>query len=364
MRQIETSAKTVEQAVNDGLKILGVSESDVKVEIISVGGFFGLKKAKVRLTVVDENGNPVKDKYDLSSVTDEELKSFGVTVDEKPVFAEPKKNKDKFRNGEKKRDEKNFDQPKTVQNNNGKSDKPKSEKSHADIKPNGDQPKQQNNNANKPNKPNADKVKNESVDKPQQDRKEQKGEARKDKKDFKAKTFEKKAPESPRPAPLTSEKLPPVDINLANKAKAYLEELLGKMSIDAKVDLKTDNGVIALELLTDDGTVIGHHGEVLDALQMLTKCAVVDDDKYIHLVVDCKNYRAKREESLVALALKKADKCVRTGKKVILEPMSNAHRKIIHATLTANDKVITRSEGKEPHRYIVILPKRDKEKKN
>ncbi|MBR2988089.1 MAG: Jag N-terminal domain-containing protein [Clostridia bacterium] len=352
MRQIEISAKTVEQAVTDGLNILGVSESDVKVEIISVGGFFGLKKAKVKLTVVDENGNPIKDKYDLSSVTDEELKSFGVTVDEKPNFNESKKNKDKFKGGDKKKGEKRTDQPKP----NGEKpnrDKPKHEKTN-NAKPSGEQ-----------SKPNGEnKAHSQAVEQPKQEKKGKDTEARKDKKDFKVKNQEKKAPESPRPAPLVSETVEPVDENLAKKAKAYLEQLLSKMSVDAKVELKTDNGVIALDLITDDSTVIGHHGEVLDALQTLTKCATVDDDKYIHLVVDCKNYRAKREESLIALAHKKAEKCVRTGKKVILEPMSNAHRKIIHAALTANDKVITRSEGKEPHRYIVILPKRDKEKKD
>ena len=348
MRQIETSAKTVEQAVNDGLKILGVSESDVKVEIISVGGFFGLKKAKVRLTVVDEHGNPIKDKYDLSSVTDEELKSFGVSVDEKLPFDRPKKNKEKFNKGENRNGEKR------------NANKPNEQKER------NTQPSENKPSANKPNansKPNPDKPKTEVVTAVASEKKEQKVEQKRDKKDFKAK--EKKAPESPRPAPIVSENTAPVDEAVAKKAQAYLEKLLEKMSVDAKIELKTDGGVILLNVITDDATVIGHHGEALDAIQTLTKCAAVDgDDKYIHLVVDCKNYRAKREESLIALAQKKADKCVRTGKKVILEPMSNAHRKIIHAALTSNDKVITRSEGKEPHRYIVILPKREKEKKN
>ena len=90
MRQIEASAKKVEQAVEEGLRILGVSESEVKVEILSTGGWF--RKAKVRLTVVDENGNPLEDK-DLSSVTEEDLKNFGVS--ETPKVDLPQKSKDK-----------------------------------------------------------------------------------------------------------------------------------------------------------------------------------------------------------------------------------------------------------------------------
>lgn len=49
---------------------------------------------------------------------------------------------------------------------------------------------------------------------------------------------------------------------------------------------------------------------------------------------------------------------MRTGRKVVLEPMNNTHRKIIHATLSDNDKVITKSEGREPNRKVVIIPKR------
>lgn len=78
----------------------------------------------------------------------------------------------------------------------------------------------------------------------------------------------------------------------------------------------------------------------------------------MRLRLDCNNYRAKREESLVALAKRMADKCARTGKKVSLEPMSSAHRRVIHAALTADDRVVTKSEGKEPSRRVVILPKK------
>lgn len=98
---------------------------------------------------------------------------------------------------------------------------------------------------------------------------------------------------------------------------------------------------------------------MLEALSVLTKRAVEEgEDKYVRVYVDCNGYREKREHSLEALAGRMADKCVRTGRRVVLEPMNSNHRKVIHATLSDNDKVFTRSEGEEPNRRVVIMPKR------
>ena len=142
-------------------------------------------------------------------------------------------------------------------------------------------------------------------------------------------------------------------------AKDYLSKLLGLMKIEAEIVVDTSHGSIDVDLVSEDSAVIGHRGEVLDALQILTKRAVEEgEDKFVHVNVDSRNYRVKREQSLVSLANKMAAKCVRTGRKVVLEPMNNTHRKIIHATLSANDKVITKSEGREPNRKVVIIPKR------
>lgn len=144
-----------------------------------------------------------------------------------------------------------------------------------------------------------------------------------------------------------------------NLAKDYLGKLLSLMNIAAEVRVDTSHGSIDVDLVTEDAAVIGHRGEVLDAMQILCKRAVEEgEDKYVHVNVDSRNYRMQREQALVALAERMAAKCVRTGKKVVLEPMNNTHRKIIHATLSGSDKVFTRSEGREPSRRVVILPKR------
>lgn len=142
-------------------------------------------------------------------------------------------------------------------------------------------------------------------------------------------------------------------------AKEYLGKLLALMKIDAEIEIDTSHGSIDANIVTEDTAVIGHRGEVLDALQILTKRAVEEgDDKYMHVNVDSHGYRMHREQALVSLAQRMAEKCIRTGRKVELEPMSSTHRKIIHSTLSDNDKVVTRSVGKDPNRKVVIFPKR------
>ena len=79
-------------------------------------------------------------------------------------------------------------------------------------------------------------------------------------------------------------------------------------------------------------------------------------DEYKRVVVDCENYRENRELTLQNLANKLAEKAVRYGKKLSLEPMTPYERRIIHAALADSTEVKTASEGKEPNRYIVVIP--------
>jgi len=83
-----------------------------------------------------------------------------------------------------------------------------------------------------------------------------------------------------------------------------------------------------------------------------------DRDNFYKVVVDCNNYRQKREEMLTSKAKHLADKAIRTGRKIAMDPMNNFSRRVVHAALSGNEKIFTRSEGTEPHRRIVIIPKR------
>lgn len=301
MKQIEATGKKIDDAINAGLKELGVTLSEVNVEILEQGGFF--RKAKVRLTVEDDEDLFVK----------KTEKPAASAKSEKPA-AKPEKLAAK---AEKPAEAKKADKPAAKQ------DRPAPEKSEK-----------------KENKPAPER-------KPAPQR------------------FEKRQSADTRPAPVKAEtekpEMParPVDPAQVKMATDYLSKVLSLMGIAAELKADTSHGSIDIDVVTDDASVIGHRGEVLDALQILAKRAVEEgDDKFVHVNVDSRNYRVKREQSLVALANRMAAKCVRTGRKVVLEPMSSTHRKIIHAALTDNDKVITKSEGKDPNRKVVILPKR------
>ena len=82
-----------------------------------------------------------------------------------------------------------------------------------------------------------------------------------------------------------------------------------------------------------------------------------NEKNYVKMAVDVEGYRGRRSETLRALARRLAEKAVREGKKVDLEPMNNQDRRIIHETLVDDDRVTTESQGDEPNRYVTILPK-------
>ena len=125
-----------------------------------------------------------------------------------------------------------------------------------------------------------------------------------------------------------------------------------------KLDFKAraSEDMVYLEMSGDDSrTVIGKRGQTLDAIQYLTSLVVnKDSEKYIKVVVDAENYRAKRQKTLEQLANRLAAKVIKTRKQVRLEPMNPYERKVIHATLQKNPQIVTRSEGEEPYRKVII----------
>lgn len=142
------------------------------------------------------------------------------------------------------------------------------------------------------------------------------------------------------------------------RANNFVEGLLDILSIPATTELNDDEkGVVINIITTTSSSVIGYRGEVLDAIQCLAGAvANTGKEEYSRVVVDCEGYRGKREETLKNLAEKLAAKAVRTGRKISLEPMNPFERRVIHSTLADNPDVKTASEGKEPNRYISIIP--------
>ncbi len=139
----------------------------------------------------------------------------------------------------------------------------------------------------------------------------------------------------------------------------YLAGLIDRMGLQCDVNVTAVEGGFAAEISgPDSATVIGYRGEVLDAIQYLGTIFVNKNEKnYTKLSVDVEGYRARRANTLQALARRLADKAVTTGQAVDLEPMNNMDRRIIHETLAADDRVTTESQGDEPNRYVSIVPK-------
>jgi spoIIIJ-associated protein len=144
-------------------------------------------------------------------------------------------------------------------------------------------------------------------------------------------------------------------------ARELLERVVHTLGIEARVDMsETEDAVVATVTGDDLGVLIGRHGQMIDALQYLANAiahrAVGEDRRRI--VVDAAGYRARRSATLETLARRSAEQASATGRRVELEPMSAVERRIVHEALKDDPEVETASEGAEPNRFVVVLPRR------
>ena len=144
----------------------------------------------------------------------------------------------------------------------------------------------------------------------------------------------------------------------AQRAVNFIDGLLEILKISAVGEVVKEEEEIVIDIkATNSAKIIGKRGEVLDSIQCLAGAvANTGNEEYKKVVVDCENYRQQREETLVKLAEKLAVKAVEKGRKLNLEPMTPYERRIIHSALSSNEQVKTVSEGKEPNRYIAVIP--------
>ena len=128
----------------------------------------------------------------------------------------------------------------------------------------------------------------------------------------------------------------------------------------------SEDGTISIDAPAgDDSLIIGRHGETLSALAYLAETGARAEKNRVNITVDCNGYRERRQQSLAGLARRKADECVRRHRKIKLEPMERIDRRTVHSALNDDNRVITSSEGKEPYRCVVIIPKsRDRRENN
>lgn len=141
--------------------------------------------------------------------------------------------------------------------------------------------------------------------------------------------------------------------------REYIQEVVDKMGVkEATVHLSQDGKRVQYNVETEDaGLIIGRHGKVLNGLQTLAQVQLHQKaDSKLYAKVDAENYRDRRKKTVEQLARRTADKVKYTNRPVILEPMPAHERKQIHRYLNSYPHVQTHSEGKEPHRYLVVEP--------
>ena len=308
MKQYEFTARTESEAIEQGLQELGVSIADVDVQVVEEGskglfGLFGSRPVKVRLTLKDAEEDPLAD-----------------LMEDKPV----KKTEKKAEKAEKKIEKKAEKAEEKAEKKAEKKPEKKAEK------------------AEKKAEPKAEIKTEEKVEEAP-----------------KAPKQEIRPMEKPEVTMIPAEEL--TEDSPAGIAHAFLMELTKLMGVDVTIDMGTDAEGNVFGYINGDtlGILIGRRGETLDAVQYLTSLKVNRGrEGYTRVTLDTENYRAKREDTLIRLANRMANRALRTGRKVSLEPMNPYERRIIHYALQQTEGVDTHSEGEEPNRHVVITHKK------
>lgn len=325
MKSFETSAKTVEEAIEQGLQELGVGIGDVEVQVLEEGskglfGLFGSRLAKVRLTVKEEEDSLLDDLMGLKKETAE--KEAAKTAE--TVKAETEK-------AETEKDEVPAEKPR------------KEAKRPAPVKRVAPK-KEARKETKEPKEPKAAQEHSEEETEKAEPRKQER---------------ENLSMEKPEIIPIPQDQLDPE--SAAGEAYAFLKELTRLMGTEVSIEMGTDAEGNVYGSMTGDtlGVLIGRRGETLDAVQYLTSLKINRGrEGYVRVTLDTENYRARREDTLIRLANRMAGRAARTGRRVSLEPMNPYERRIIHYALQQNDSVSTHSEGDEPNRHVVITVNR------
>lgn len=328
---IEVTAKKVDDAINQGLKQLGASLDEVKVEVLESGGLF--RKARVRLTL------------EIESSESEDKQASAEPAGQAPVAEKPKA-VEADSTAECAKTEK------TAEDKDNKNSKPSGEapvaKAHDGAKkPDQAQRAKQQPQAEKNRKPQKPSV--ENADKPV------KTDAHTEKKNPTAAQNDKRGDTAER-----VRKLDEQDKAAAARALEFVRQTIAKMGFEgatAEADAANPEQIDITAPSGDDSLIIGRHGETLSAISYLAETGARAEKCHINLTVDCNGYRERRAASLSAMARRRANECASKHRKIKLEPMERIDRRTIHNALTDDDRVTTASEGKEPYRYVVILPK-------
>lgn len=137
---------------------------------------------------------------------------------------------------------------------------------------------------------------------------------------------------------------------------SYLETIIYEMDVDASLEVSHNRRNIIIQIETDQpGRVIGYHGKVLKSLQLLAQNYLHDHhSKRFCVFLNVRDYLEQRTETLIDLAEKTAAEVKETGREYVMDPMTNSERKIIHKAISQIEGVESHSEGDDPNRYVVV----------
>ncbi len=354
MKNYEATGKTYEEALENGLSALGATISDVDITVLEEGskglfGLFGSRPYKVRLTLKTIEDDPLADLF-----RKEEPKK-APKQEKKPAEKKPEAPKAEAK-AEEKAEEKKAERPAPVQR---KAKAPKAEKPAEEVVEAAEEATEE-----------TESTEGETVVKKSRNRN------RNRRRGGKKNHAENASAETEVKEEAPAKELPPKEVkpivkpvvtmipddqvdtdSAAGKAKAFLAELTGLMGVNVEIAVGNDEeGNVFVQMTGDTlGILIGRRGETLDAIQYLTSLKVNrGQEGYTRVTIDTENYRAKREDTLIRLANRMANRAVKTGRRVSMEPMNPYERRIIHSALQANQAVDTHSEGEEPNRHVVI----------
>jgi len=145
---------------------------------------------------------------------------------------------------------------------------------------------------------------------------------------------------------------------LAADVRGLVERIAAELGVNCRVNVRDDDGALHVECIGGDvGVLIGRYGQTIDAIQYVVNAIVARrEGERVEVTVDAAGYRERRRETLERLAVRTAERTLRSGQPVELDPMTAVERKVIHVRLKEFDGVETASAGMEPNRYVVVRP--------
>lgn len=143
---------------------------------------------------------------------------------------------------------------------------------------------------------------------------------------------------------------------VVTEISAYVQEILDDMDVEAKIETTHNRRTINIQVDTNEpGRVIGYHGKVLKALQLLAQNFLYNRyERNFYININVNDYVEHRAEVLQGYAQKLAERVLEDQEAYHTDPMSSSERKIIHRIISKMDGLTSYSEGNEPNRYVVV----------